>query len=158
MCTVLLPQGVNPSAVNKYIIYYISYRIIYHVMSCHVMSCHVMSCHVMSCHVMSCHVMSCHVIYHIISYRIVLYRIISSYHIITYIISYHITSYHAISYWEDISFVGIKMDKKILYYFVWKINEIQSRIIKILILILNNIAAYDSLKMAKNSGRNMLQI
>ena len=29
MCTVLLPPGVNPIAVNKYIVYHIMYHIIY---------------------------------------------------------------------------------------------------------------------------------
>jgi hypothetical protein len=50
------------------------------------------------------------------------------------------------------------MDRKILYYVVCKINQNQSRIIKIIIIIPDNIAAYDSLKMANKSGRNMLQI
>ena len=91
MCTVLLPPGVNPIAVNKYIIYHISYTISYHLMSWHVMSCRVVSCRVVSCHVMSCHV----ILYYIILYRIVSYII--SCHVVSYHISYHIiTSYHII--------------------------------------------------------------
>jgi len=61
MCTVLLPPGVNPIAVNKYIISYItSHRIV-----------------------------SYRIISYIISYHITSYII--SYHITSYIISYHIS-------------------------------------------------------------------
>jgi len=75
-CTVLLPPGVNPVAVNKYIIsYHLSYHLsyIYHITSYHIVS----------------YIISYIVSYHIISYHI-------SYRIIYHIISYHISyiSYH----------------------------------------------------------------
>jgi len=66
MCTVLLLPGVNPTAVNKYII--ISYIISYHIISYQIIPYHTS--------------------YQIKSYHII-YRIKSS-----YIISYHIISYH----------------------------------------------------------------
>jgi hypothetical protein len=63
MCTVQLPPGGYPIAVNKYI---------YHIISCNVMSFHIISYisyhiiyHVMSCHFISCHIISYHISYHI---------------------------------------------------------------------------------------------
>ena len=44
MCTVLLLPGVNPIAINKYI----SYHIIYHIISYHIIPYHIMSRHIMS--------------------------------------------------------------------------------------------------------------
>ena len=59
MCTVLLPQGVNPSAVNKYIIYYISYRIIsYRIVSYHIISHRIISYHIISYHIISYHIIT----------------------------------------------------------------------------------------------------
>jgi hypothetical protein len=52
MCTVLLPPGVNPIAVNKHIISYTIYYNIY----------------IISCHIY--HITSYHIIYRIISYHI----------------------------------------------------------------------------------------
>ena len=49
MCTVLLPPGVNPFAVNKYISYHITY-------------------HIISYHIISYHIISYLIIYHITSY------------------------------------------------------------------------------------------
>jgi hypothetical protein len=63
MCSVLLLPGVNPIAVDKYII---SYHISYHITSYHILSHHIS--------------------YHILSYLILPYRIVS-YHIISSIIS-----------------------------------------------------------------------
>ena len=80
MCNVQLPPGVNPIAVNKYIIScIISYHITYHIISYHIISYHIISYHIIS------YIIS----YHIISYHIISYHIIS-YHIISYHISYHI--------------------------------------------------------------------
>ena len=75
MCTVLLPLGVNPTAV-KYIISYrtLSYHI-YHI-------------------IISYHIISYQISYHIIAYHIISYHIIA-YHIIS---SYHTIPYHTISY------------------------------------------------------------
>ena len=87
MCSVLLSPGVNPIAVNKYII---SYRI----MSCHIVSHRIIS-YIISYHVMSYRIASYHIIYHIVSCHVVSYRIVSY---ISYIISYHVISYHIISY------------------------------------------------------------
>jgi hypothetical protein len=54
MCTVLLPPGVNPIAVNKYIMYHISYHVIIY--------------HIITHHIISYIISSYHIIYHIISY------------------------------------------------------------------------------------------
>ena len=79
MCTVLLPPGVNPIPVNKYIIRDVSYHIIYHIISYHI-----------SYHSISYIITSYHISHHMISYHIIYYIIcITSYHI-----PYHITSYH----------------------------------------------------------------
>jgi hypothetical protein len=52
--TVLLPPGVNPITVNKYISYHImSYHIIYNI-SYHVISHHITSYHI-SCHIITYH-------------------------------------------------------------------------------------------------------
>jgi len=100
MCTVLLPPGVKPIEVNKYIIYHIiyhfvSYHIIYHIVSytiTYIISYHTIY-HIVSYHTIS-YIISYHTISYIISYRIISYII--SYHTI-YIISCSIVSYH-ISY------------------------------------------------------------
>ena len=101
MCTVLLPMGDNPIAVDKYII---SYIISYHIMSYHI----------------SHNVVSHHIIYHIMSYIILSYHIVYRiiYHVISYHISYHISyitsyiSYHIISY-----IISVKYN--------WILNRIQ---------------------------------
>jgi hypothetical protein len=62
MCTALLPPCVNPIAIEKYISYIISYRIIYHITS---------SYHIVSYRIISNHII-CHIIYYIIIY---IYRI-----------------------------------------------------------------------------------
>ena len=49
MCTVLLPPGVNTTALKKYIILYhiiISYHITYHIISHHIISYHITSYHI----------------------------------------------------------------------------------------------------------------
>ena len=56
-CTVLLPPGVNPTAVDKYII------------SCHVITYHIISYHIISYHIISYHIISYHIISYIISYH-----------------------------------------------------------------------------------------
>ena len=100
MCTVLLPPGGYPIAVNKYIIS--SYHIICNVISSYHVICHVISYHGMPCHVMSCHVMSyiiipyhiSYIIYHIISnhtyYEPVLIRVLSYYNYIV-VLNIHVT-------------------------------------------------------------------
>ena len=88
-----LPNGENPTVVNKYHI--ISYHIIsYHIISYHIVSYHIISWHIMSCHAIS-YIMSCHILY-IISYHVMSYHIIP-YHIY-HIVSCHVTSCHVISY------------------------------------------------------------
>ena len=106
MCTVLLPPGDNPIAVNKYIIYrniscHISCHIIsYHVISYHIVSYLIISYHTISCHIYIYHVIPYHISYHIIPYHVISYHI--SYLVIPYIISYsipyHIITYHIIPY------------------------------------------------------------
>ena len=97
MCTVLLPPGGYPTAVNKYIVSYIischpiSYRIIYHIIQYHIISYHI-SYHTISYHIVSYHTIS----YHIVPYHIIQYHI--SYNIISYIVSYHTISYHIVPY------------------------------------------------------------
>jgi hypothetical protein len=69
MCAVLLPPGVNPIAVNKYIITYhiILYHIIYHIIS------YIISYHIIS--YISYHHIIYHIIYHIIISYIISYRL-----------------------------------------------------------------------------------
>ena len=76
----LLPPGVNPTAVNNCII---SYHITSYIISYHVMSYHNISCNVIY-HIISYHIISHHIIYHITSYHTISYYI--SHHIISYII------------------------------------------------------------------------
>ena len=84
MCTVLLPPGVNPTAVNKYIISYQSYHIIsYHIY-------HIISYRIISYHIILYHIISYHISYRIASHHI------TSHHITSYHISYHISSHHII--------------------------------------------------------------
>jgi len=77
MCSVLLPAGGYPIAVNKYII---SYHIIsYHIISYHLIAYHIISYHIISYHIISYHIIAYHIIsYHIISYHIIAYHIIYS--------------------------------------------------------------------------------
>jgi len=75
MCNVLLPPGVNPIAVNKYII--ISYHISYRTVSYHI-SYHIVSYLIVSFRIISYHIVSCRVV----SYRFISYHIIS-YHVLT---------------------------------------------------------------------------
>ena len=78
-CTVLLPPGVNPIAVNKYIV---SCHIIYHVIS-YIIS-YIISYHVMSCHIIYINHIIYHISYHVMSY--IIYAM--SYHIYIYIITF----------------------------------------------------------------------
>jgi hypothetical protein len=102
MCTVLPQTGVYPITVGKYIIWYISYRVIschiiynviyhtisYHIMS-HVISYNIMLSHIISYNIILCHIMSRHISYHI-SFHVMKY--ITSYHTyIIYIVLYHIS-------------------------------------------------------------------
>ena len=59
MCTVLLPPGGNPIAVNKYISYIISFHVSYRIVS------YIISHRIISYHIISYHIIS----YHIISYQ-----------------------------------------------------------------------------------------
>jgi hypothetical protein len=121
MCTVLLPPGGYPIAVNKYIIYYIIsyhiiYRIIYNIISRRIISSYhiiyrivpyIISHHIISYRIKSYHIsrhliiyniVSNHIIYHVISYHIISYHNMYHisyhiYHIVSYIITYRIISY-----------------------------------------------------------------
>jgi len=97
MCTVLLPPGDNPIAVNKYIISYhtISYHIPYHIYhSYHII--YISSYHIVSYTILYITSYSYHISYHTISYHIpyyISYHIHIIYHIIPYRIIYHIIYY-----------------------------------------------------------------